>query len=73
MAVPCGEKQADAEHKACDSWVFLHVPEKEAAWGPNKNEWCWDYLDKLGWTRVVNDANKRFICPNCSKKEVRIE
>ena len=51
----------------CKSWIFLSFPE-EISWdGPRKKRWVAQYLDSLEWVIVVNDANKRFICPQCSK------
>ena len=64
-SVPCGQK-----HKTegpCKSWIFLRVPE-EISWdGAKTKEWVAEYLDSLEWLTVTNDANKRFICPQCSK------
>ena len=32
------------------------------------NAWVHAYLEKLGWTRVTNPDNRRFVCPKCSEK-----
>ena len=60
-SVPCG----NCARFDNGSHIYLDL-EQFADWGPTRTAEINDYLDALQWTRVVNRANKRFLCPHCS-------
>ena len=62
-SVPCAETPALSQ---CESWIFLHVPNNQEKWGPDKKSWINEYLHSLNWCQVRNNGNKRFICPKCT-------
>ena len=65
-----GVLRSKKKERACQSWIFLIVPEEFSWDGARRKEWAMEYLDTLDWTVVSNHDNKRFVCPKCSEDEV---
>ena len=65
-SVPCGQI---TNNEPCPSWIYFSVPTESYVFDGeclDTGKWIHDELHSLGWNKICEPTQERFVCPTCS-------